>query len=197
MPLHPVRTTASTVAEHVSDHNAYRAEFDTPTHTHSGAYAPSTGIPRSLGPMSIVGVASIGGANQCRYQRAIDGSASVGHIVITVSTSSGNISAAVCTGPLGRANPTSRAATSGAIPCPAAGAASIALGAAVPMDGTSWFALSADNNTATFGVNAAAGSNIDAVTLGLMGLEASAHPVPATPGATNCTYYNFLMVGAA
>lgn len=36
MPLPTNRTTANTAAEHVADHNTLHAEYNTPTHTHSG-----------------------------------------------------------------------------------------------------------------------------------------------------------------
>lgn len=39
-PLPTDRTTANTPAEHVADHNALHAEYNTPTHTHSGTTVP-------------------------------------------------------------------------------------------------------------------------------------------------------------
>jgi hypothetical protein len=38
-PLPTDRTTANTPAEHVADHNTLHAEYNTPTHTHSGTSA--------------------------------------------------------------------------------------------------------------------------------------------------------------
>jgi hypothetical protein len=43
MPLPTNRTTSSTPAEHVADHNALHAEYNTPTHTHSGTTVGTLG----------------------------------------------------------------------------------------------------------------------------------------------------------
>lgn len=99
----------------------------------------------------------------------VDAAMTIGALRLLVGTSSGNISVAVY-----NADGTSRLGTSGAVPCPAAGFASVALTSNVTLNaGTKYlFAISADNTTATFGgiTNYAPGGS----------LITSAHPCPAS-----------------
>ena len=76
-----------------------------------------------------------------------------GHILFNVVVASGNISAAYYTNsgtgvnskPIG-----GQLATTGAMACPAAGVATVALGSSVTPHLADWIAMSADNSTATF-----------------------------------------------
>lgn len=139
----------------------------------------------------------IGGINRACFRRAamIGPATPISTVHIGVGTSSGNISAAICTSADGRANPTNRVSTSGAIPCPGAGTAAIALGTAVTMTVNHWFALSADNSTATFTAMAANTNYGGNPGLGLSAFQDTAHPIPATPAPSALLTPGYLMVG--
>jgi hypothetical protein len=127
---------------------------------------------------------TLGASNNAHYQR-VNGAGLVGKIRLYVIVSSGNISVAVyspSTGLGASSAPLTRVATSGTVACPAAGAREIALDVSVFVDSTYWFAISADNNTASF-VRAYTQNN-NALSAGLAGYQATAHPLPSTPTMT-------------
>lgn len=140
---------------------------------------------------------NLDGANNAFYMLAAVGAASVSSIEIYVGTSSGNISVGIfgSTGTLRSRRPNSRRATSGAVACPAAGYASISLGATISVTaGSDWFGLSTDNSTATF--RSAAALPYDAFLLGRQGYQNTGHPLPATASTgTNAGGRFFSMMG--
>ena len=91
-------------------------------------------------------------ANAARFVRAF-AAGTITKVGLHVGTASGNVSVAVFrSGGAGRlARPTGApVAASGAVACPAAGYAEIALGSAVKVEAGDWIGLSCDNTTATF-----------------------------------------------
>lgn len=52
-PLPTNRTTANTPAEHVADHNTLHAEYNTPTHTHSGTSVVIAQARRTSGDITL------------------------------------------------------------------------------------------------------------------------------------------------
>jgi len=128
------------------------------------------------------------GSNQAVYSRVRD-AGPVSKIGLVVGTSSGNVSVAVYrnSGRGRLAAPLTRLATSGAIACPAAGYAEIALTSAVYVHQGDWLAISADNTSATFNslLNAWEDNNLGK---GRQYRQASSgHPLPATVGTLTAT----------
>lgn len=151
-------------------------------------------FPHTGHPM-ILGAGSVTTANRCYYQRARGGSPSVSNIGIHVVVSSGNICVGVLSGPAGRSTPTTTVATSGSVPCPAAGFASVALGSTVAMPpDTSWFALGADNTTATFALAVTAAATVSALAKGISGF-ATSFPIPSPPAAFDAFVPAHHMIG--
>lgn len=114
------------------------------------------------------------------------GGGTIAKIALSIGVSSGNISVAAYpnVGAGVAAVPGARLATSGAVACPAAGWAEVSLGASVEVAQGSWFALTADNTTATFLSSGAANPNGNSFGLGQMLREGAAHPAPANPGGS-------------
>jgi hypothetical protein len=139
--------------------------------------------PRLLGAGVAVAMAA---TNNAIFERIELGErAVISKIGLIVGTASGNISVGVYSNngsPGTNAAPATRKATSGAVACPAAGYQEIALTTAVALEDGDWLALSADNTTATF--RAMAATQALAAAKGLSGLQATAHPLPATAVAT-------------
>lgn len=125
-----------------------------------GLTAQSPWPPATMFPGVSQGASSLSNANYNVAWRSI-GSGVVSKIALQVNVSSGNIAVGVYTStvplPAG-AGALTRAATSGAIPCPASGSALVNLGASVFADQNSWFVIYADNVTATFFAAGVAGS---------------------------------------
>ncbi len=139
------------------------------------------GFPSTQWPLIFTGYQSLAIANLAVYNRLVTGGV-CSNIIIKVGVSAGNISvAAYNNGGEGRVNsPATRLATSGSIACPAAGDATISLGATIYPNIGDWFGLSASSVTATF---AAGGSG---VALSLLGYgtqwyQTAAHPLPVGP----------------
>lgn len=121
-------------------------------------------------------------ANQCLYYRVL-GNGDINTLRFVVSVASGNVGLAVynTSGSGVTAVPSARLATSGAIACPAAGNADTTLGATVTIETAHhWFALSANNATATF---RRAGAIRGTMGNGRAYFQNTAHPPPdpATP----------------
>jgi hypothetical protein len=78
------------------------------------------------------------------------GVGTIGRIVLQIGASSGNVAFGIYQSTGGVTLPTTRLTTSGLIPCPAAGVATVPLGSSVTVDLNCYFAIYADNTTATF-----------------------------------------------
>jgi hypothetical protein len=130
------------------------------------------------------GAAALFGANAALYQQLVGYGMSTNQLRFLVGTSSGNVSAGLYGngGQSGSARlPGARQATTGAIPCPASGMATVTLTTTVTV-GRSWYAaLSCDNTTATFQRSAPNSS----ISNGVAANQGTAHPLPSTAGAAN------------
>ena len=142
-----------------------------------------TGFPSSLMHGGVVSTASV--LNSRIYVARIYGGGTISKIRVRVGTQNGNICVGVYAGPatdgIANAIPGTRKQTSGSVACPAAGIADVALGGSVVVVPGDFFAIMADNNTATF-YNC---GNGDGSTLysGLSGYRATAGttlPLPAS-----------------
>lgn len=133
---------------------------------------------------TVNGASALFAANAALYQQLVGYGMSTNQLRLFVGTSSGNISAGLYNngGQSGSARlPNARQATTGAIPCPASGMATVTLTATVTV-GRSWYAaLSADNTTATFQRSAPNSS----ISNGVAANQGSAHPLPSVAGAAN------------
>ena len=81
------------------------------------------------------------------YMRSY-GVGTISGITMYVGTSSGNICTGIYSSAGGASPPSALVATTGTIPCPAAGSATVTLGASVYVTTAHYFALTADNVTA-------------------------------------------------
>lgn len=141
------------------------------------------GFPATADPRNIAFASSVGSANRTYYHRVVGGG-TITKIGLYVAASSGNVCVSVYSNTgTGRASmPGTRVATSGSVVCPAVGYAEIALGASVDVSsGDFWFAISADNGTATAGTCGTTGQAIQ----GVSAWQDSAFPCPATAAASN------------
>lgn len=142
---------------------------------------------RTLDARLATNLAAVSSANQTRYVRMRGAHAGATGMWICVGASSGNISVGVVpnNGSSGLAARPSgaRKATSGAVACPAAGAFTF-VPFLVPVDivDGDWFAISADNITATFG-------RATSVAPGGAGVayQEAAHPIAANVGAVTAS----------
>lgn len=142
---------------------------------------------RTLDARLATNLAAVSSANQTRYVRMRGNHPAATGLWICVGASSGNISVGVVpnNGSSGLAARPSgaRKATSGPVACPAAGAFTfVPFLAAIDIVDGDWFALSADNITATFG-------RATSVAPGGAGVayQENAHPVPANVGAVTAS----------
>lgn len=157
----------------------------------------SYGIPRTFAqPGQGLGI-NIGDVGRAAYMRCIDYGADVTGIRLRIDTSSGNISVAVLTSPAGRSNPNTRVATTDAIACPAIGDTTVSLGATVTTTRDHWFAISADNTTATFHTVGApnAAYSITDTAKGIAAYNDGHHPIPASPSTIACFVPPYALVG--
>lgn len=135
-------------------------------------------------------------ATTCYYGR-VRGGGTVDSVAFHVTTSAGDVSVAVYdnTGAARSARPNSRQQTSGAVACPAAGAADVALGGSVAVTpGDHWLAISASSTP----VLAGGSENPAASNLGAgLAYRETAHPAPASASATPTAIINQpLLIGA-
>lgn len=152
------------------------------------------GTPWTTDPRDYHAVTTIpDGANRAVYVR-VPWSGTITKLAIIVGTASGNISLGVYanSGLGSSAAPAARKGTTGAVACPAAGFREVALGGSVAVVAGDWFALSADNTTATFYRALGAGGPF---LPWLCGKQASAHPVPSPAGAITADDRPFIIVG--
>jgi hypothetical protein len=130
------------------------------------------------------GAAAMFAVNAACYAAFIGYGQTVSALRIAVGTSSGNISAATYgngSQPGSTRLPSAQKSTTGAIPCPASGVATVTLTGSVAIAKGDYGAISADNTTATF---QRATSN-SPTSFGVAANQSSAHPLPATAGAAN------------
>lgn len=97
--------------------------------------------------------------NSRTYAARVFGSGTITKIRIIVGVQSGNICINVFgnTGSGASAQPGTLKGTTGSIACPASGAADVSLTGSVTVADGDWFAITADNNTATFSVAGSGG----------------------------------------
>jgi hypothetical protein len=130
------------------------------------------------------GTQAVYGVNVALYQQLIGYGMTTNQLQLYIGTSSGNISAGVYNNgsQAGTSRlPNSRLGTTGAIPCPAAGLATVTMTGSVTIPRGAYAAVSADNTTATFLRSAPTA----ATTNGYGATQGSGHPLPATAGAGN------------
>lgn len=151
------------------------------------------GIPFTIDPRNASGSNALT-ANQTTYSR-VTGGKTISKIAIRVQTASGNIAVAVydTVGSAETAKPNARQATSGAVACPATGRAEISLGVAVAQSPGWFYALSADNATATF---QRAANGVAGLSDGFQWAE-GVHPPPATATAGLASALSHIMTGVA
>jgi len=155
------------------------------------------GFPVTFESTDLTAFQPIVAANYVHLLR-VKGSGTISKIGLQVGTSSGNISVGVFTGPKGRAQATTRIATSGAVACPAAGYAEISLGGSVVVNDGDWFGISADNVTATFFALLGGAVTVSDLGFGLAAFAAASHPVPATLVApASCRNSTIQLIGVA
>lgn len=141
------------------------------------------GIPWSFDPILATVQAQVGGVNKAHFYR-VQGGGTITKIGFRVSVASGNVCLGVYanTGTGRSAAPGARLATTGLIPCPASGYAEVSLGASIDISsGDHWFAIAADNVTATFDAVSTSTSS----TQGRVAWQDSAIPLPSTATASN------------
>lgn len=124
-------------------------------------------------------------ADYAYFQQLVGYGMSTNTLRIYVTASSGNIDVGLYDNggqtPASTRLPNALQASTGAIPCPAAGLASVTLTSTVTI-GRSWYAaVSLDNTTAALLRAAPTG----AITAGIAANQASAHPLPATASASS------------
>jgi len=155
------------------------------------------GFPISGNPM-FVGAAQALSATNAAFFGRVTGAGTITKLAVHVGTSSGNISMAVYanSGVGLAAIPGARQDTTGAVACPATGYQEVALGGSVDVVAGMWFALSADNTTATF-LPVAASTGITNLGKGFGMSGATQHPCPATAGGSSYRCNPFIIVGVA
>lgn len=157
------------------------------------------GIPFTFNPTTTTSPSASQNANRAHYYR-VQGGGKISKLAVQVGTASGNICLAVCRGSVGRNPPTSRTATTGSVPCPAAGYAEVALTAAVFVDGrTDWFAFAADNTSATIHRVTSFGMTSSSLGTGFVGYQETAFPIPSPPASivNSLGGFAFQIVGVA
>jgi hypothetical protein len=130
-------------------------------------------------------------SNQTYYYRTLSGGV-VGKIGFNVTTESGNIAVAVHENSgVGRsAVPGTQVASSGAVACPPAGYAEVALNTSVTVSKGDWLAISFDLGTTSLTGNAMAATALrDGIAL-----RRSGHPTP-TSGSFLTSARHFVLIG--
>jgi hypothetical protein len=167
--------------------------FDDPLPSHAATHSAG-----GTDPVSLAGIAStfapsmaVSGAKSPGQEAALFaqflswGVTTTTGLRMVVATSSGNISIGTY-GSKGSGTaqvPAALKATSGAVPCPAVGLATLSLGSApVTIDQFDFAGLSVDNNDALFAGSSAL--NV-LMTAGLAAYAVHSHPLPATAAASN------------
>jgi len=194
----PVSVVAAEATEVTNRQNADSGHIAAADPHGDRAYAAGP-FPTTSKNMSTPTSTTIGGANRACFQRLeqVGPNTPITSILLRVQTSSGNICVSVYTSAAGRANPVTRIATSGSVACPATGAtAAIALDVPVTPTPNTWFAISADNDTAAFDCKASASTySITDIALGVSAYQDGAFPLPATAAPTACRTPGYILVG--
>lgn len=165
----------------------------TKTRIHQGD--GTTEYPKTADPRALSATQTLN-ADQAVYMRA-RGRGLISKIGIHVGTASGNIAVAVYrnNGSNGTAaRPDVRTATSGSVACPAAGYAEVSLGGSVYVEDGDWFAIVADNTTASF-YRFGAGGFSSTIGNGVAHHQNTAMPPPATATPGTGALYSILMIG--
>lgn len=134
--------------------------------------------------------------NRAWFMRC-SGAATISKIGLQVATASGNINVGIFrnSGSGRNAVPGTMLTSSGSVACPATGYAEVTLGATVSVTDGDWFALVADNGTATFAVaaNGAVDTNLAA---GRMYRKDSSFTLISDPASLQpCTGPCWMLVG--
>jgi hypothetical protein len=157
-------------------------------------FPPVSVDPRAARPTDVAVVGTT--TNTALYYRVRDGG-TISKIALEVTTSNGNLSVGVYsnTGVGRSAAPAAQKATSGSVACPAIGVQEIALTGSVRVEPGDWIAISSDSTTAAFRSTITA-EQTTALGNGICYKQATAHPLPATPGTlTGISGRNILLVG--
>lgn len=159
---------------------------------------PLVSFPITVIPAVTATSLGVPGANEAHYLRVL-GAGTISKIGLHVTVSSGNISVAVFRGSGEGRNcaPTTRAATSGSVACPAVGYAEVSLGGSVTVGINDFLCLTVDNTTATFRCADGGFVTPSDTGKGLRYNQATGHPAPATATPTACLGRVFVMVGVA
>lgn len=176
------------------DYAAHREGHDPRADNASAADPMGWGIPFTFHPMLFAGSTNVGANDRSHYGRVQNGGR-ITKLGIWVGAQSGNITLAVYRGTQGRNPPTTRLATTGAVACPAVNYQEVALDVPVNVDSrTDWFAITADNTTATFGRVSA--SAVDTAMGTGLSYRGTLLPNPAV-SLTAANRVGFIIVGVA
>lgn len=169
----------------------------------AGALGNADGIPDPLGagvpftfhPALATTTGTLQAGGNIHIHRS-NGGGTITKIALWVGVSAGNIDVAVVRGTGGVSTPTIRVASSGSVPCPAAGYAEVSLTAgAVVSAATDYLALGGDSATSTF-FTVNAGSGLNAALASSFGYRQTAtFPIAATLAPVPFLDRNFILVG--
>lgn len=152
------------------------------------------GFPVTMDPINATSATDLGAVNRTNYYRVIGGG-DISKVGLQVTTSSGNICVAVyrASGTGRGAVPGAQLASSGSVPCPAAGYAEVALGKTVTVAPGDFLAVSADNTTAQF--RAGTTVNLPGDLWKGRAMFETAFPAPAAPAPTVALNRSICLVG--
>lgn len=151
--------------------------------------------PHTIDLRAVTGGVGNNAASRTNYMRARGMALTISKLAVNIGTSSGNICLAVYsnTGTGTAARPAALKATTGSVVCPAAGEAVVALTAPVLVQPGDWFALAADNATATFARNSV--PSMTTAGLAFTCQQTSAFPCPTTPASLGPATSAFFILG--
>ena len=156
------------------------------------------GFPTSLTFMGYSGTTAALGA--IRFQRVF-GQGLITKIRIGVGVQSGNIDVGVYAGAssqgITNAVPGALKGHSGSVACPASGFADVSLLASTQVNPGDWFALTADNGTATFQMTGPNATNTFATGLSPYQTPANVVPLPSSVTPNGVAQVVYIMVGIA
>lgn len=155
------------------------------------------GSATTAGPFAAVTAKGVPAANYGTWTRMTAGGYAFSHLTIYVTAQSGNVSVGAysSTGSGASAAPAAQLATSGAVPCPAVGLATIALGSSCAPPISGWMALSADNATAQFASNTQFYPS-GILNIGVGAVAAASHPLPSSAVTSTLDSYLMMMRGS-
>lgn len=140
------------------------------------------GFPYTVDPAYATGTFAAG-TNQARYVRVLEGG-TISSVMLIVATASGNVCvAAYRNSGSGRSSvPGAQLASSGSVACPAAGDATISLGATITLYSGDWLAIAFDNSSAIV-ASSPNGSVVSTLGSGRHFQQLTAFPLPASPSS--------------